>query len=127
MPLPLPFRFAIASAPPSFTTPPTILANLTTDAVPSSCASTITPACLQALYGIPTTSNAISTNILGVSGFIEQYANKADLKTFLQTYRTDMNPNTTFSLATLDGGSNPQTGVEPGLEAVSGALTAHGG
>ena len=74
------FRFAIVSAPPSFTTPPKILANLTSDAVPSSCASTITPACLQALYGIPTTSNAISTNILGVSGFSEQFANLADLQ-----------------------------------------------
>ena len=32
------------------------------------------------MYGIPTTSNAISSNVLGVSGFIEQFANQADLK-----------------------------------------------
>lgn len=68
------------------------------DAVPASCASTITPACLQvsfvvsspsfqcqivfqqAIYGIPTTPATQSTNKLGVSGFIEQFANQADLK-----------------------------------------------
>lgn len=101
--------------------------NVSARAVPASCASTVTPACLQALYGIPTTPATQSSNTLAVTGFISQWANQADLKTFLQTYRTDMNPNTTFSLATLDGGSNPQTGVEPGLEAVSSAITAHGG
>ena len=54
--------------------------NLTSDAVPASCATTITPSCLQALYGIPTTPATVSTNQLGVSGFIEQFANQADLK-----------------------------------------------
>ena len=112
--------------------------NLTSDAVPSSCSSTITPACLQALYGIPTTSNAVKTNVLGVSGFIEQFANQADLKvritlilenlgqylhTFLQTFlgrlRTDIPSTTTFSLETVDGGQNPQSSSEAGVEAVS--------
>lgn len=41
---------------------------------PASCASTVTPACLQALYGIPTTRATQSTNKLGVSGFIDQFA-----------------------------------------------------
>lgn len=54
--------------------------NLTSRAVPASCASTITPACLQALYGIPTTKATQSTNKLAVSGFIDQFANSKDLK-----------------------------------------------
>lgn len=48
--------------------------------VPASCAGAITPACLQALYGIPTTMATQSTNKLGVSGFANMFANKADLK-----------------------------------------------
>ena len=55
-------------------------ANLTSDAVPASCANTITPACLQALYNIPTTRATQSSNVLAVSGFIEQFANQADLR-----------------------------------------------
>lgn len=49
-------------------------------AIPASCSSIITPACVQALYGIPTTLATESSNQLGVSGFIEQFANQADLK-----------------------------------------------
>lgn len=52
-------------------------ANLTGRALPapSSCASVITPACLEALYGIPTTLATQTSNQLGVSGFIDQFAN----------------------------------------------------
>ncbi|EIN08102.1 subtilisin-like protein [Punctularia strigosozonata HHB-11173 SS5] len=91
--------------------------NLSSRAVPASCASTVTPACLQALYGIPTTKATQSTNKLAVSGFIEQFANAADLKTFLTDFRTDMSSSTTFTLETLDGGSNPQNANEAGIEA----------
>ncbi|EMD36470.1 hypothetical protein CERSUDRAFT_156150 [Gelatoporia subvermispora B] len=92
-------------------------ANLTSDAVPSSCANTITPACLQALYGIPTTPATQSSNQLGVSGFSEQFANQADLETFLSQFRTDIPSSTTFSLETLDDGLNPQSGSDAGVEA----------
>ncbi|KZV98447.1 family S53 protease [Exidia glandulosa HHB12029] len=84
--------------------------------VPASCSSTITPACLQALYGIPTTRATQSSNILAVSGFIEQYANQADLTQFLRALRTD-NTNATFTTQLLDGGSNPQTRSQAGVEA----------
>ena len=90
--------------------------NLTTRAVPSSCAQTVTPACLQAMYGIPTTSATQSSNVLGVSGFIEQFANQADLQTFLRNLRPDL-VGTTFSLQTLDGGQNPQDSNQAGVEA----------
>ncbi|TFK49384.1 subtilisin-like protein [Heliocybe sulcata] len=92
--------------------------NVTVDAaVPSSCARTVTPTCLQDLYGIPTTPATESSNRLAVSGFIEQYANQADLRTFLRSYRTDISSSTTFTLETIDGGSNPQSGYDAGVEA----------
>ncbi|OJT13117.1 Tripeptidyl-peptidase sed3 [Trametes pubescens] len=91
--------------------------NVTSDAVPASCSSTITPACLQALYGIPTTPATVSSNQLAVSGFIEQFANQADLRTFLSTLRPDLPATTTFTLQTLDGGQNPQAASEAGVEA----------
>ncbi|KAM5532580.1 hypothetical protein V8D89_013786 [Ganoderma adspersum] len=113
--------FAQPFSGPQFSTPivpfSAAKANLTSRAVPSSCSSVVTPACLQAMYGIPTTSNAISSNVLGVSGFIEQFANQADLKSFLTRFRTDLSSSTTFTLQTLDGGSNSQTSSQAGVEA----------
>ncbi|KAJ7739343.1 family S53 protease [Mycena metata] len=87
------------------------------DAVPASCGTTITPTCLQAIYNIPTTAATQSTNKLGVSGFIEQFANSADLKEFLTNFRTDISSSTTFTLQTLDGGVNTQTRADAGIEA----------
>ncbi|KAF9009886.1 family S53 protease-like protein [Cyathus striatus] len=92
-------------------------ANVTGRAVPASCGSTVTPACLQALYGIPTTRATQSSNVLGVSGFIDQFANQADLTSFLKALRPDLPSTTAFTLATLDGGSNPQQASEAGVEA----------
>ncbi|RPD63795.1 family S53 protease [Lentinus tigrinus ALCF2SS1-6] len=104
---------------PKFVTPPKIkpAVNLTSDAVPASCASTVTPACLQALYGIPTTLATVKSNQLGVSGFIDQFANQADLRTFLGRLRPDLSSTTTFSLVTLDGGQNSQNINDAGIEA----------
>lgn len=111
---------------------PPSASNLTTrQSVPSSCSDIITPACLEALYGIPTTKATQSSNVLGVSGFIEQYAmflegfgdsihgsfrfaNQADLATFLENFRPDLS-GTTFNLQTLDDGENPQSENEAGI------------
>ena len=54
--------------------------NLSTRAIPSSCSHRITPACLQAIYNIPTTPATQSSNKLAVPGYIKEYANEADLK-----------------------------------------------
>ena len=48
-------------------------------AVDASCNTQITPSCLQQLYNIPTTAASASGNSLGVSGFIDEIPNKADL------------------------------------------------
>lgn len=47
--------------------------------VPSSCNSTITPACLQALYGILATPATQASNTLGVTAYEAEYAQTADL------------------------------------------------
>ncbi|KAI0344587.1 family S53 protease [Trametopsis cervina] len=96
---------------------PLINANLSSNAVPASCSSVITPACLQALYGIPATAATQSSNKLGVAGFINQFANQADLKTFLTSLRPDISSSTSFALQTLDGGQNTQTQSSAGIEA----------
>jgi tripeptidyl-peptidase-1 len=49
--------------------------------VPSSCSSTITPACLRALYNTSAyTPAATSENKFGIAGYLEEYANDADLQ-----------------------------------------------
>ncbi|KAF8142689.1 family S53 protease [Mycena galopus ATCC 62051] len=88
-----------------------------TGAVPASCTSKITPACVQALYGIPTTKATSSGNIIAVSGYANQFANSQDLSLFLTAMRPDMVNTTNFALQTLDGGSDPQYNGEAGSEA----------
>ncbi|KAJ7737890.1 family S53 protease [Mycena maculata] len=63
---------------------------------PASCATVVTPACLQAFYGIPTAkATSSANNVLGVAGYVEQFANQADLQRFLGALRPDL-VNTTF-------------------------------
>ncbi|KAJ7694031.1 peptidase S8/S53 domain-containing protein [Mycena olivaceomarginata] len=66
-----------------------------------------TPACLQTLYGIPTTPATQTSSTLLVTGYTEQWAQRADLVAF----RPDILPNTTYALDTLDGGTDPQQGL----------------
>ncbi|KAJ7595201.1 family S53 protease-like protein [Mycena floridula] len=83
-----------------------------------SCNSQVTPTCLQELYGIPATpATQSSLNQLAVSGFIDQFAQTADLSSFLTVLRPDIDPNTVFSLQTIDDGENPQGSDEAGIEA----------
>ncbi|KAM5534011.1 hypothetical protein V8D89_012331 [Ganoderma adspersum] len=78
--------------------------------VPAQCAQVVTPACLQALYNIPPTPASAQGNSLGVSGFGGEVANPGDLKTFLAKVRPDIT-NGTFSVQTLDGGSDSGQGT----------------
>lgn len=49
--------------------------------VPSSCSTTITPACLRALYNTSTyVPQATATNMLGIAGYLDEFANNADLQ-----------------------------------------------
>lgn len=78
----------------------------------------MTPACLQTLYSIPTTAATNKSNSMGVTGYDDQYANTADLTLFLKKYRTDIPSTTSFTLTSIDGGSNSQTASRAGVEAV---------
>ncbi|GJE95891.1 S53 family peptidase [Phanerochaete sordida] len=92
--------------------------NVSSDAsVPASCVNVVTPACVQALYGVPATPATQSSNKISVAGFIDQFANNADLQSFLKALRPDIKAGTTFALQTLDGGTNSQTLSDAGVEA----------
>jgi tripeptidyl-peptidase I len=82
-----------------------------------SCNTTITPACLQTLYGIPTTFITGSKSSVGVSAFSDQNANQADLAIFLQKLRPDLPSNLTFITELFDKATNSQTGSQAGVEA----------
>ncbi|THV07777.1 subtilisin-like protein [Dendrothele bispora CBS 962.96] len=86
------------------------------DAVPAaSCNTTITPQCLRTLYNtIDYEVTQADKNTLGVAGYLDEFANFADLKTFAQRFRPDAT-NATFQLEQISNGGNDQT--DPGVEA----------
>ncbi|KAJ7636361.1 family S53 protease-like protein [Roridomyces roridus] len=99
----------------AFVPPPARAATSVT--IPASCAFDTNPGCLQDVFGIPSDkANHSSSNILGVAGYVEQYANEADLTRFLTNTRPDLN-GSTFSVITLDGGTNDQSILLAGDEA----------
>ncbi|KAG8796168.1 hypothetical protein FRC12_003759 [Ceratobasidium sp. 428] len=84
-------------------------------AVPSSCSSTITPACLRALYKTDSyTPVSTSKNSLGITGYLDQYASTSDLATFYSKYQS-ASSGKTFSVELINGGKNTQS--SPGVEA----------
>ncbi|KAH9059257.1 subtilisin-like protein [Lactarius vividus] len=91
--------------------------NITSAVTSTLCDAVMTPECVQQLYKIPRTLASRSSNKLAVSGFDQEFANRADLRKFLEIYRTDLSSNTTFTLQTIDGGTNPQTPDQAGIEA----------
>ncbi|KAF7975243.1 hypothetical protein HWV62_10216 [Athelia sp. TMB] len=88
-------------------------------AVNASCYETTTPACIQALYGIPTALATQPANKLFVSGFEGQWANQEDLTEFLSIYRPDIHASAqkNFSVISVSGGTNNQTLGKAGVEA----------
>ncbi|THU92986.1 subtilisin-like protein [Dendrothele bispora CBS 962.96] len=82
---------------------------------PASCATTITPSCLRTLYNTANyVPKATSTNKLGVAGYLDEFANRADLATFVSRFRTDA-AGVTFTTTRVNGGGDDQT--DPGVEA----------
>ncbi|OBZ75872.1 Tripeptidyl-peptidase sed3 [Grifola frondosa] len=94
-----------------------IVANVTSGDILSFCSGSVTPSCLQALYGIPTTNATQSSSQLAVTGLLDQFANKVDLETFLENFRTDIPSSTTFTFQAVDGGQNNQDPTQAGIEA----------
>lgn len=83
--------------------------------VPASCANTITPSCLRTLYNtagyVPT---ATASNVLGIAGYLKEYANHADLTTFMNRFLPNA-ASANFTVVQVNGGGNDQT--NPGVEA----------
>ncbi|KIY45379.1 subtilisin-like protein [Fistulina hepatica ATCC 64428] len=91
--------------------------------VSATCAVTITPDCLIALYNTTDyTPSATSSNSLGVCGYLDEYASDADLQarcfinlvTFLESFVPDA-VGTTFTYVEVNDGGNDQS--DPGTEA----------
>ncbi|TFK49934.1 tripeptidyl peptidase A [Heliocybe sulcata] len=86
-------------------------------AVDASCNSTITISCLQQLYNITGyNSSAINGNKIGITGYLEQYANIQDLQSFYQEQRPDA-LGSSFNYTSVNGGQNSQNLSEAGAEA----------
>ncbi|KAJ7830645.1 subtilisin-like protein [Mycena olivaceomarginata] len=81
--------------------------------------NSITPACLQALYNIPTTPATQQNNPLLVTGYEQQWAEIDDLQAFMKQFRPDLpsGANQTFLRLSIDGGTNPQFPNSAGIEA----------
>jgi len=83
--------------------------------VAASCGSTVTPACLRALYNtLDYVPQKTDENKLGVAGYLGEFANYADLQTFFTKFRSDAS-GSNFTTLQLNGGGNDQT--KPGVEA----------
>jgi len=84
-------------------------------AVPASCGTTVTPACVRALYNTTAyVPKATATNKIGITGYLEEFANDADLQTFFKAFRPDA-VGGTFTHVQVNGGLNTQS--DPGVEA----------
>ncbi|KAJ6573397.1 family S53 protease-like protein [Mycena vulgaris] len=77
----------------------------------------ITPVCLQELYRIPATPATEKTNALLITAYVDEFAQTADLAEFLKLFRPDIPSDETFTLLTLDNGTNPQGPQDAGAEA----------
>ncbi|KAJ6482730.1 subtilisin-like protein [Mycena sanguinolenta] len=78
----------------------------------------ITPACLQALYGVPATPATQANNALAVTGYGEEWPQTPDLTNFLTEFRPDIPANTTWRVVSVDGGvvNTTMAGLEANID-----------
>ncbi|KAF9266300.1 tripeptidyl peptidase A [Marasmius fiardii PR-910] len=85
--------------------------------VDPSCNTTITISCIQQLYNaVGYTPSAKINNSIGITGYLEQFANLQDLQTFYAEQRPDA-VNSSFKFVPVKGGLNSQNLSEAGIEA----------
>ncbi|EPS98883.1 hypothetical protein FOMPIDRAFT_1125451 [Fomitopsis schrenkii] len=85
--------------------------------VAASCNGTLTPECLLELYNATGyTPQVPGENKIGVTGYLEQYANYADYEQFLEEI-VPYAVNSNFSTVYINGGENNQTRSAAGTEA----------
>ncbi|KAI0781617.1 tripeptidyl peptidase A [Irpex lacteus] len=73
------------------------------------CRTKVTVSCLKQIYNITNDETSQSnTNTIGVTGYLDQFANKEDLRTFFFQQRPDA-LNSTFKEIYINGGNNSQS------------------
>ncbi|KAJ2934290.1 hypothetical protein H1R20_g2804, partial [Candolleomyces eurysporus] len=94
--------------------------------VDATCNRTITIKCLQQLYNAEGyTPLATVKNSIGITGYLEQFANIQDLQSFYADQRTDA-LNTSFNFVSVNGGINDQNLTLSGAEAALDVQFAFG-
>ncbi|KAF9021533.1 tripeptidyl peptidase A [Hymenopellis radicata] len=94
----------------------TSLLNTQNTIVDPACNTSITIDCLLQLYNATGFTPSARDNSIGITGYLEQYANEADL----QSFYADQVPkavNSSFELISVKGGINSQNSSEAGVEA----------
>ncbi|KIK03131.1 hypothetical protein K443DRAFT_5566 [Laccaria amethystina LaAM-08-1] len=84
--------------------------------VDASCNENITISCLQQIYNIVDFVPSARGNSIGITGYLNQSANVADLQQFFVEQRPDA-VNSTFQFISVNGGQNDQTPANAGDEA----------
>jgi tripeptidyl-peptidase-1 len=79
------------------------------------CTDVITVACLKQLYNANYTPVATNKNSIGITGYLGQFANKADLQNFY-TWELPAAVNSTFNTVLISNGQNDQTLSNAGPE-----------
>ncbi|KAK7042000.1 family S53 protease-like protein [Favolaschia claudopus] len=65
------------------------------------------PKCLQEMYGIPSTpATQQNNNSIMVTGYFNIYPNETDVQTFMEQFRPDITPNTTYDLVQIANATN---------------------
>ncbi|KAI0677175.1 tripeptidyl peptidase A [Trametes maxima] len=107
-------------------TPPISIPSASGGHVDASCNKTITITCLQQLYNaVGFTPDVKHGNEIGITGYLEQFANIQDLQSFYADQRPDA-LNSTFKTVLINGGENNQTLADAGAEANLDTQFAYG-
>lgn len=86
-----------------------------TGAIPGSCETMITPACLRALYKtedyVPVSTDK---NKIGIAGYLNEFASTSDLQTFFDQFRPEAKGSSFVTVQVNEGGNDQN---KPGVEA----------
>ncbi|OJT09515.1 Tripeptidyl-peptidase sed3 [Trametes pubescens] len=114
----------VAAAPAA--APPISIPSASGGHVDASCNQTITITCLQQLYNaVGFTPSTKHGNEIGITGYLEEFANIQDLQSFYADQRPDA-LNSSFTTVLINGGLNNQTLSEAGGEANLDTQFAYG-
>ena len=74
------------------------------------CNTTITPTCLRELYHVGKFQGSLKNgNLLGICGYLEEYAKYSDLEQFVKTYTPEEDPAiANFTYVLINGGLSTQ-------------------